>query len=309
MRYFGRKIILDTLKGEITEEIPYDPLSNDEFLAKWQKELGFDPRERYNTRGHFQLIMPKYVGAELWDTETLKFSQPEEEFNKLRKRFGKFLPRELPPGSRISPYGVVTYPSAKGETHLRHIINPLKQALSVKDVEDYPFPDSMEEWRWEGIEKELKKFKDEDYVTIGGAPMLLEDANFLRGMERFMMDMAEENEVGRFIMDTLAKDRLEIAKRLARMGVDTIGFGDHLASENGSFLSRKMLEDWIVKYYRVITEEALKINPGLEFIWHTDGRNHDFIYDDLMAIGVRCFNPVQPECDDPHMSRKNTVKE
>lgn len=308
MKNFKRKVILDVLKGKVVVPVPYDDPYNgpvtDAFFRRWQEELGFDPREKYNTRGFFHMITPAYRGTELWDTEDQRYTQSQEEYKLLRDKFEDYLPKELPPGSRISEYGVVTYPPSGGGTHLRQIINPLKDAQTARDVEEYPFPDGSAEWRLAGQAEEMPKFRDEEFVILGGVPTMLEDANFLRGMERFMIDMAEENEAGRAVMEWLGQDRLFIAKRLARMGVDVIGFGDHLANENGSFISRPMLRDWIVRYYQPICEACLKINPDIEFIWHTDGKNHDFIYDELMDIGIRCFNPVQPECDDPRMLKE-----
>jgi uroporphyrinogen decarboxylase len=262
--------------------------------------LGRDPDQVFHRGSWFGAVSIKYKGLQLFDTDTHRFEQSVEEFEMLRERFSPYLPKALPPGSRISEYGVVSYQPPETEGHLRTLINPLANVERISELDDYPFPDAADEWRWKGITEEIERGHKEDRAVIGGVHTILEDVNFVRGMEQTLIDMAQEDDVGRWLWDRLAADRLYQAKRIARLGVDIIGFGDHLATQRGSFISREMLRKWIIPAYAPIVSEALAIKPDLVFAWHTDGKNDDFIYDELMNIGVTVFNPVEADCEDPH---------
>lgn len=299
-RHFGREVIMTTLRGGIPEQIPYDY----EMAAKYEpllaERIGRDPDEVLHRDPWFRMAAIRYEGGELFDSEERRFTQLPEEFESVRKRFSRYLPRELPAGSRIDPYGVVSYQPMGTEGHLRRLISPLANVKRASELDDFPFPDASEAWRWEGVAEAIGRHHADDVAVIGGVPAILEYANFMRGMEQSLMDMVEENEVGRRLWDWFAQDRLYQAKRLAELGVDIIGFGDHLAMQDGSFLSRDVFRKWILRAYEPIVAESLAIKPDLVFAWHTDGKNDEFIYEELMAIGVTVFNPVEADCEDPH---------
>jgi len=298
--HFKRDDIMCTLRGGVPKQIPYQYFMPEKYKAKFQEWLGCDPSEIFHTASWYRLVLIKYEGAELWDTEEQRYEQSPEEFGMLRDRFRYYLPEKFPAGSRINPYGVVTYHPSGMMGHLRAIINPLANVRHIKELEDYPFPDAREDWRWKGVAEKIKRYRSEDIAVMGGVPLILEDANFLRGMEQNLIDMAEDNEIGRWIWKRLGEDRLYQAQRFADMGVDIIGFGDHLATQRGSLFSREMFRKWIVGTYEPIVREARLIKPDLVFAWHTDGKNDDFIYDDLLSIGVSIFNPVEADCENPH---------
>jgi len=300
-RHFDRETIMTNLRGGVPRQIPYCYCMAQTYEPQLAARLGRDPDDAFHRAPWFHAVASKYKGyAELFDTDERRFEQSPEEFEMLRERFSRYLPKDLPPGSRINEYGVVSYQPAAAEGHLRKLINPLANVERVSQLDDYPFPDAADEWRWKGVTEEIERCHKENVAVIGGVHTILEDANFIRGMEQNLIDMAEENEVGRWLWERLAADRLYQAKRLARLGVDIIGFGDHLATQRGSFFSRGMFRKWIIRAYEPVVGEALAIKPDLVFAWHTDGKNDDFIYDELMNIGVTVFNPVEADCEDPH---------
>jgi len=298
-RHFDRETIMTNFRGGIPRQIPYCYCMAQTYEPQLPARLGRHPDEAFHRGSWFHPVSIKYKGHQLFDTDTHRFEQSPEEFEMLRERFSRYLPKELPPGSRISEYGVVSYQPAGTEGHLRKLINPLAKVERISELDDYPFPDAADEWRWESMSEEVERGHKKNRAVIGGVHTILEDANFIRGMERNFIDMAQENEVGRWLWERLAADRLYQAKRIARLGVDIIGLGDHLATQRGSFVSREMFRKWIIRAYEPIVSEALAIKPDLVFAWHTDGKNDDFIYDELMNIGITVFNPVEADCEDP----------
>jgi hypothetical protein len=57
MKHFGREIIRDVLKGCPTGRTPYDPLCDEGLFARWEEELGSDPRAALYER--FARYLPK----------------------------------------------------------------------------------------------------------------------------------------------------------------------------------------------------------------------------------------------------------
>ena len=138
-----------TLRGGTPAQIPYCYSMAEKHEPELCKRLGRDPSEVFHRASWFQLVCIKYKGyAEFFDTDEHRFEQSPEESGMLRERFSRYLPEELPPGSRINEYGVVSYQPAGTEGHLRRLINPLTHATRISQLDGYPFPDAGKDWRW-----------------------------------------------------------------------------------------------------------------------------------------------------------------
>jgi uroporphyrinogen decarboxylase len=61
--------------------------------------------------------------------------------------------------------------------------------------------------------------------------------------------------------------------------------------------------EWFKGRLASIIEEAQAVKPGLPIFYHSDG-NPEAIIPDLIEIGVTILNPVQPECIDPVMVKR-----
>lgn len=300
--HFHRDIVNVVLHGGRTDVIPYDYPIEASKCDEVERILGSSPEEVFHVKDWYKVSDPHYIGAQLWDTFETEYPQPHEEFAMLQERFRDYLPEKLPEGARINPFGVVSY-RPKGECgHLRKLINPLVNVKEISELEKYPFPSAKEEWRWKGVEEQVRCWQDEGYVVLGGMNIVLDCVHFLFGMERSFMGLLNGDEVIKAVWDWLEEDRVYVAKRHAAMGVDCLINGDHLASQRGPLLSKETFCKWVLPCYEHIISAAHAIKPDLPWIWHTDGNNDNYIHKELMAIGINVFNPV--ECEDPHLLKK-----
>jgi uroporphyrinogen decarboxylase len=128
---------------------------------------------------------------------------------------------------------------------------------------------------------------------LGG--QLLETAYRLRGFERFMLDVLENEALVEYLLDQLTAMLVENAALLAEAGVDVVLLDDDVASCRGLLLSpamwRRFFKPRLAKVVRAVRETS----PKALVFYHSDG---DFtgIVTDLVEVGVDVLNPLQPDC-------------
>lgn len=203
---------------------------------------------------------------------------------------------ELPPTAQINEWGVAKVPL--GDYHFTHMLHPLQNAFSVKEIEEYPFPDLEEEYRWEGIADEIKKIQDRGYATMSGPGSLFEEICALRGHEAGLEDLATGNEVIIALIDKVAETVSYCARRLALAGIDILVFGDDIAMQDRMIMSPAMWREWIKPHFADAIQTAKEAKPDILIFYHSDGYIKPVI-PELIEIGVDILNPVQPECMDP----------
>ena len=83
------------------------------------------------------------------------------------------------------------------------VVRPLSSCENVSDIEKYDFPKADNEERWDFALDTMAKYKN-DYGIIGDLEACLyEMAWNLIGMEKFMMDMATEEEYIEVLLDKI----------------------------------------------------------------------------------------------------------
>ena len=113
----------------------------------------------------------------------------------------------------------------------------------------------------------------------------------LRGLEQFMMDMAIDPDIPRYMMDRLTELYVEnLTQVLARAGegIDLVYFYDDVASNTGLLLSEEMWEDLIRPCHVRLVEAARRF--GKKVMYHSDGAMHGLL-PRLIELGVDVLNP------------------
>jgi uroporphyrinogen decarboxylase len=183
------------------------------------------------------------------------------------------------------------------------MIYPLRGATSEREIDEFPWPDIREEWRWEGLEEQVREHLAQGYWVVGGVGSLFETCWYLRSQEQLLMDTYLNPEFATHLLERMTQDLEYRAVRLAEMGVDALGCGDDMGHERQLFMRPEQLRRWILSRWERIIGAARAVKRDIKVDFHTDGRTEEMI-PDLMAIGVTAINPVQPECDDPeHLKR------
>jgi uroporphyrinogen decarboxylase len=184
--------------------------------------------------------------------------------------------------------------------HFSNMVHPLRNTAAAQEVRDYPWPDVLADYRWEGIESKVKAVQDEGYpVEVGipgGSPF--ETAWSLRGQAQLMMDFHDNQEFAAALLDVLETFAVEAAARMAAAGADILVTGDDVGWQQSMMMSPAMWRQWLKPRLARIWQSAKKVKPDILIYYHSDGFIEPII-PDLIEIGLDILNPVQPECMDP----------
>ena len=298
----ARQRMIKVYEGEVPDRIPYSILLPEWARERLEKDLRRRPEEVFHLDCGARDVWPCAPGKPPWDMPWDNPPDNMEEERILRRRFRNYLPDDDAPGARVTEDGVLTV--AGSLYHLRRMFHPLEKAKDPKELDDYPFADYTEGWRWKGIEEEIKKLKKQGFFVVGGVGFIYESAWYIRGQQQLLIDLYENPSFAEKLLDVITERRRLIAVRLAKMGVDAIGCGDDMGHQGGLLMSLPMLKEWILSRWEGVISAARQINPAVFVQFHSDGKNEEAI-PEMMRIGVNAINPVQPECDDPeHLKRK-----
>ena len=212
---------------------------------------------------------------------------------------------ELPQGARVDEWGVAWIPGSS--YHFERIIHPLANVMDAGEVEAYPFPDVTDDALFAGYREQVEAYQTAGYAVSGlVAPLggtVFWPAYKLRGMERLMMDLMLEPDIAKVLLDRVTEIVAALATKVASMGVDIIWTGDDFGTQKALMMSTAMWERWFKTRIAQVIDAAKSGNPDVLFVFHSDGAIAPLI-PHLIEIGVDVLNPVQPECMDPALIKK-----
>ncbi len=201
---------------------------------------------------------------------------------------------EIPEGSTINNLGVLEVPGSS--FHFTKIISPLRNAETLKEIEDYPFLDlsHMDSSFFEEDVKQARLAKTVSFCSLGS---IYEAAWMMRGYESFLMDMMSEPENCDVMLDRMCDTWESLAIIAAKAGVDLLTCGDDVANQKTLMFSKDIWRKFIKPRWARVFKAAKSINPDIQIKYHSDG-NVEEIISELIDIGVTILNPCQPECMD-----------
>lgn len=190
------------------------------------------------------------------------------------------------------------------------IDHPLKDA-TIKVLEEYPWPDPRAPGRTEGLKEEAENlYRHSDFAIVAGmaGPIatggLFEQAWWLRGFEKFLVDLVIRPEFANALLDKILDVHIQCYKEyLSVVGeyVQVIEWGDDYGMQTGPLLSpavfRKYFKPRIRKFLDIV-----KSKTDAKIFLHSCGSVYPFI-EDLVEAGVDILNPVQPLAKDMDHSR------
>jgi len=116
----------------------------------------------------------------------------------------------------------------------------------------------------------------------------------MRGMEKFLIELAGEPEIPHYMMERITDVAVEVTKRAFDAvgdAVDMVYFYDDLAANVSLLMSKKMWRTHIRPFHVKLIEVARRY--GKKVMYHTDGAVRPLI-PDLIEMGVDVLNPIQP---------------
>jgi uroporphyrinogen decarboxylase len=168
---------------------------------------------------------------------------------------------------------------------------PLTHARTAGDLDRHPWP-SPDDWDYSNIPGDLAGLAQ--YAVRGHSRGFFEIAHFMRGMEEFLVDLAERPEFACDLMDHIGHYLLARSERILKAGggqYTIFEYNDDVASQRGLFISPQMWRRYIKP--RVAPFCDLAHRHGAKLRYHCCGSCRAII-PDLIEIGVDILNPVQP---------------
>jgi len=165
--------------------------------------------------------------------------------------------------------------------------HPLK---TWDDFDKLAVPDVKQDSRYEYVKKARQEAGDK-YVLLS-ISSVYERVHFLRGVENTWIDMLEEPEKIRMLIDVLIEMNVYIIRRCAGYGVDGILMGDDWGLQNRLMISPELWREiWKPAYKRIFDEAH---NAGMDVFFHSCGYIVD-ILDDFIEIGLNAIHMDQQE--------------
>ncbi len=173
--------------------------------------------------------------------------------------------------------------------------NPLADA-TIRDVAEYPFPKGNDPSRFEGLRQRAMLLKKETpfAVVSGISGVVYEICWYMRGLERWFMDMLSQPEFCEALLDQTLKFWMDWFQGfLGEVGdlVDVIMIGDDLAGQTGP-LFRPDFYRRVVKPRQKRLVQYIRSRTKAKIWYHTCGACMTYL-PDLMDNGIDIINPVQ----------------
>jgi len=174
--------------------------------------------------------------------------------------------------------------------------HPLRSAETLADLAQYPFPDPTDPTRLIPIEDQIAiaERKGKAVVLNNICAGTMEVASWLRGIEPFLMDLAQSPEMAAYLLDRVVDYKLaywEIV--LERFGdrVDIVIESDDIGSQTGLLISPAMYRRLIKPRHKRLLD-FIHAHTQAKVFFHSCGAVRP-ILPDFIEIGVDILNPVQ----------------
>ena len=242
--------------------------------------------------------------------DILKKSLKIEDDEKLRQFLGADIryvaPRYVGPDDTTGAAGIaaagkdflgVVWKPVKNQfgTYNEIAFHPLGHVTTVEEVENYNWP-SVDWFDYSHLKEEIDRLNaHRRYAIIFFAGGAFETPWYMRGMERFLMDMLECPDIAEAISRRAMEFYKERAMRVIEASggqIDIIGSGGDLGTQRGMMLSPDLWRNHIKSY----SEQLIRPfkDMGLKTFYHSCGSIVPVI-EDFIEMGLDILDPIQPK--------------
>lgn len=166
--------------------------------------------------------------------------------------------------------------------------------LAESTLKGYHFPDPLDNRYFEDIPGKISLYGDRFRLFAIGFS-LFERAWTMRGMENLLIDFCVNPAFVHELMNAITDYNIAQIEKASTYDIDAIELGDDWGQQRGLIMGYDFWKEFIYPYLKK-TYKAIKDRGKFVFI-HSCG-DVDELFDDLVGIGVDCFNPFQPEVMD-----------
>jgi len=202
----------------------------------------------------------------------------------------------------IDEWGIGWKMPVKGGHYYDLYHHPLAACDSVSDIEKYPWPDALDPARYVNLKKKADRIVHEEkkaYILERMSSGMWEHAMWMRGYERFFMDMVMDKKIVHTIMEKILEVKMQYWERaLEAVGdnVLVISTADDLGTQNSLLVSLELYREMIWPYHkRLFDFIKSKASTRVYIFFHNDGAIMETI-PLLIEAGVDILNPFQVNC-------------
>lgn len=168
------------------------------------------------------------------------------------------------------------------------------QVLPEPSLKGYLFPDPVSSRVFGSMRERVEQGKGLFKVfSIGFS--LYERAWTLRGMENLMMDFYDHPDFVHGLLDAIADYNIAQVREALKYDIDAVHFGDDWGQQHGLQMGIGMWREFIKPRLRRM---YCAVKEAGKFVSIHSCGDVDELFDDLIDIGLDCFNPFQPEVMD-----------
>jgi uroporphyrinogen decarboxylase len=163
--------------------------------------------------------------------------------------------------------------------------------LPEATLQHYSFPNPLDERFFVDIPGRIEQYGDRFRVFQIGFS-LYERAWTLRGMQNLMMDFYDHPDFVHSLLETIADYNIAQIQEALKYEIDAVYFGDDWGQQHGLQMGPKLWHKFI---YPVLKRMYGVVHESGKYVFIHSCGDVDEVFEDLIAIGLNCFNPFQPE--------------
>ncbi|HRU24498.1 MAG TPA: uroporphyrinogen decarboxylase family protein, partial [Candidatus Latescibacteria bacterium] len=166
--------------------------------------------------------------------------------------------------------------------------------LPEPTLNGFSLPDPVHPRFFQNIPAQIERFGDRFRLFCIGFS-LYERAWTMRGTANLLMDMIEHPRFVRDLLRAIADYNIAQVREALRYDIDAVYFGDDWGQQQGLQMGYPLWREFIYPELKRMYEVVR--SAGKFVVIHSCG-DVDELFDDLVGIGLNCFNPFQPEVMD-----------
>jgi uroporphyrinogen decarboxylase len=166
--------------------------------------------------------------------------------------------------------------------------------LPEPTLNGYSFPDPLAARCFADMPARFEKYPGRFRVLNIGFS-LYERAWTLRGMENLMLDFIDNPSFVHELLDAIADYNIAQVKQALTHAIDAVYFGDDWGQQRGLQMGYPKWKEFI---YPRLKRMYGAVRAGGRYVFIHSCGDVDELFDDLVGIGLNCFNPFQPEVMD-----------
>jgi uroporphyrinogen decarboxylase len=166
--------------------------------------------------------------------------------------------------------------------------------LPEPSMQHYSFPDPLDRRFFADIPGRIANHGERFRVFQIGFS-LYERAWTLRGMQNLLMDFHDHPDFVHSLLESIADYNIAQIREALKYDIDAVYFGDDWGQQHGLQMGPKLWHQFI---YPVIKRMYAVVHAAGRYVFIHSCGDVDELFDDLIGIGLNCFNPFQPEVMD-----------